>query len=87
MSKYLIGFLLGFAYLGGMVLAWRHGTQDGINEVVSSCSYYTKYAIDGTQVLLCSAVVNTQDLENQTEQHIYHPYKKEDVIRDRNKRK
>lgn len=87
MYKYILGFLLCFIYMAGMASAWKQGQRDGINEIVNSCSYYSKYAIDGTQVLLCSAIISPQDLLDQTMQHIYHPYDKEDVIKNRKNRK
>ena len=55
------------AFMGGILTmlvavaiaigAYGLGYSSGKNEVVSACSYYKKYALDGTQYLLCSAVV------------------------------
>lgn len=41
---------------------YKWGEHDGINDVVQECNYYRKYAIDGTQFLLCSGIVMPEDM-------------------------
>lgn len=68
-------------------LVYNIGKIIGINKVVTECSHYNKYALEDTQVLLCSGLVDTKSLLEQTMQHVYTPYDKELVKQNRKKRK
>jgi len=61
-KQFLQGALLSALTLLSVFGFYRLGYSDGENNVVSACSYYQKYALDGTQVLLCSAIITPQEL-------------------------
>ena len=65
MNNVLAGFL-GVVLAGALVLLgtllYKTGEMYGRNDVITGCVYYGKYAIDGTQFLLCSAIVKPDDM-------------------------
>jgi hypothetical protein len=52
------------------------GREQGRNEVISACSFYHKYGIDGTTSMLCSQAVNEKELVDQVVQHASQPLEK-----------
>lgn len=63
MSNFWHGFAYATACLITIYGSYLFGRYDGKNDVIAACAYYQKYAIDGTQVLLCSAIITPRDLE------------------------
>lgn len=57
-----LGIILASSLASVGTLLYRAGAMDGRNEVIAGCVYYGKYAIDGTQFLLCSAIVKPDDM-------------------------
>lgn len=58
----VMGCWLMAAIVGLCFTSYKAGYSDGTNNVITECSYYRKYGIDGTTFLLCSAIIKPDDL-------------------------
>lgn len=67
--------------------SYRLGYSDGSNNVVSTCTYYGKYGLDGTQYVLCSAVLKPEELMPSVEESNAKWYSKENKAKHKKDRK
>lgn len=82
-----IGCWLMATVVGLCFGSYKLGYSDGTNNVISACSYYKKYGIDGTQELICSAVVKPEELVPSVEESNAKWYSKENKDKHRKDRK
>ncbi len=62
----LLGAWLAAATAAACFFSYKAGWSDGETFVVDSCNSYSKYAMDGTRVLLCSAIITPEELAPST---------------------
>lgn len=81
----VIGAWLMTIVAGLCYLSYKLGDSDAEARVVYSCNYYGKYAFDGTQTLLCSAIISPNDLGGPPKDYV--PYTKAEKDSTRKMRK
>lgn len=67
----VVGCWLMAAIVGLCFTSYKAGYSDGTNNVITECAYYRKYGIDGTQYLLCSAIMKPGDLMPEPKEFVY----------------
>lgn len=67
----VVGCWLMTAIVGLCFTSYKAGYSDGTNNVITECAYYRKYGIDGTQYLLCSAIMKPGDLMPEPKEFVY----------------
>ncbi len=58
----IAGCVLTLAVVALCGISYYAGRADGIRSVVSECSFYRKYGVDGTQYMLCSGILNPEEM-------------------------